>query len=212
MEGDLGAAAARDLAEVLELARGLAAPEFLPVELLAARDLDDHMVGQRVDDRDADAVQAAGGFIGAGVELAARVQRGHDDFEGGLVLELRVRVDRDAAAIVDDGEVAVGGVADLDPGGVAGHGLVHGVVEHFGEEVMQRLLVGAADIHAGAAADGLKAFQHLDVGGGIALLAARLGRDLGAGGFGAAGRSSKRLALADLGGLGHSCSRIVSGG
>ena len=174
------------------LARGLAAPEFLPVELLAARHLDDHMVGERVHHRDADAMQAARGFIGAGVELAARVQRGHDDFEGGLVLELGVRVDGDAAAIVGDGQIAVRGVADVDPGGVAGHRLVHGVVEHFGEEMVQRLLVGAADIHAGAAADGLEPFQHLDVGGGIALLAARLGRAFGACGLGAAGRSSKR--------------------
>ena len=30
-----------------------------------------------------------------------------------------------------------------------------------------RLLIRAADIHAGPAAHGLEAFQHLDVGGGI---------------------------------------------
>ena len=64
-------------------------------------------------------------------------------------------------------EEAVGLEADLDPGGVAGDGLVHGVVDHLGEEVVQRLLVGAADVHAGAAADGLEPLQHLDVGGGI---------------------------------------------
>jgi hypothetical protein len=44
------------------------------------------MLGQRVDDRDADAVQAAGGGIGLAGELAAGVQRGHDDFERRLVL------------------------------------------------------------------------------------------------------------------------------
>ena len=41
---------------------------------------------------------------------------------------------------------------DLDAGGVAGDRLVHGVVEHLREEVMHGLLVGAADIHAGAPA------------------------------------------------------------
>ncbi len=41
------------------LGHRLAAPEFLPVKLLAARHLDDHMIGERVDDRDADAMQAA---------------------------------------------------------------------------------------------------------------------------------------------------------
>jgi hypothetical protein len=63
---------------------------------------------------------------------------------------------------------AVGFHLDLDPVGVAGQRLVHGVVDDFGEQVMQRLLVGAADIHAGAAAHRLKPFQHLDVLGGIA--------------------------------------------
>ena len=56
--------------------------------------------------------------------------------------------------------------------GVACHRLVHGVVEHLGEEVVHRLLVGAADIHAGAPAHGLKALQHLDIGGGVSLLGA----------------------------------------
>ena len=62
---------------------------------------------------------------------------------------------------------------DLDMVGVARHRLVHGVVDHLGEEVMHRLLVGAADIHAGAPAHGLEPFQHLDVGGGIVLAVPR---------------------------------------
>ena len=56
----------------------------------------------------------------------------------------------------------------LDEGGVPGQRLVHGVVDDFGEQMMQRLFVGAADIHAGAAAHRLQAFQHLDVGRGVA--------------------------------------------
>ena len=52
---------------------------------------------------------------------------------------------------------------DLDEVGVAGQRLVHGVVDHLGEQVMQRLLVGAADIHAGPAAHRLEPLQHLDV-------------------------------------------------
>ena len=58
--------------------------------------------------------------------------------------------------------------ADLDEACVTRDGFIHGVVEHLGEKVMHRLFVGAADIHAGAAAHGLQPFQHLDVGGGIA--------------------------------------------
>ena len=83
-----------------------------------------------------------------------------------------MRIDRNAAAIVGDGDKAVGLHLDLDPVGVTGQRLVHGVVDHLGEQVMQRLLVGAADIHAGAAADRLEPFQNLDVLGGVAGFAA----------------------------------------
>ena len=51
---------------------------------------------------------------------------------------------------------------DLDAGGMARHRLVHAVVEHLGGEMMKRALVGAADIHARAAADRLQPFEHLD--------------------------------------------------
>ena len=83
-----------------------------------------------------------------------------------------MRVDRNAAAVVGDGDEAVGLHLDVDPVGVAGQRLVHGVVDDFGEQMMQRLLVGAADIHAGAAAHRLEPFQDLDVLGGIAGFAA----------------------------------------
>ena len=56
--------------------------------------------GQRVDDGDADAVQTAGDAVALAVELAAGVQDGHDDLDGGPLLD-RVHVDRDAAAVVD---------------------------------------------------------------------------------------------------------------
>ena len=82
-----------------------------------------------------------------------------------------MRVDRNAAAVIGDGDKAVGLHLDFDPVGVAGERLVHGVVDHLGEQVMQRLLVGAADIHAGAAAHRLEAFEDLDVLGGVAGLA-----------------------------------------
>ena len=54
---------------------------------------------------------------------------------------------------------------------IAGHRLVHGVVEQLGDEVVQGAAVGAADIHAGAAADRLEAFEHLDLGGVVVVAA-----------------------------------------
>jgi hypothetical protein len=46
---------------------------------------------------------------------------------------------------------------------MAGHGLVHCVVEQFGHEVVQRALVRAADKHARPTAYGLQALQDLDI-------------------------------------------------
>ena len=179
MEAHAGAALVRRAAELLQLAFRLAALERHVVMLLLAPDVDLHAVGQRVGHRDADAVQAAGGLVDLGVELAAGVQRAHDHFERRLVLELRMPIDRDAAAIVGDGDEAADLHLDFDPVGVTGQRLVHGVVDHFGEQVMQRLLVGAADIHAGPPAHRLEPFQNLDVLGGVAGLSrAARGSDL----------------------------------
>ena len=76
-----------------------------------------------------------------------------------------MRIDRDAAAIVADDQAVARLERDLDAAGVAGDGLVHAVVDDLGGEVVERALVGAADIHAGAAADRLEPLEDLDRGG-----------------------------------------------
>ena len=85
-----------------------------------ARHLDLQAVGQRVHDRQADAVQPAGGGIGLAAELAAGMQGRENDLEGGLVPEFRMRIGRDAAAVVADGDTVVRAQRDLDAGRVAG--------------------------------------------------------------------------------------------
>ena len=102
LEAHLGAAPVRRAAELLRACPSACRARTPCVELLAARDLDLQALGERVGDRDADAVQAARGLVDLGVELAAGVQRAHDHFERGLLRELRMRIDRDAAAVVGD--------------------------------------------------------------------------------------------------------------
>jgi hypothetical protein len=113
-------------------------------------------------------VQATRRFIDLRVEFAARVQRAHDHFERRLAFEFRMRIDGNSAAVVRDADEAVGLHLDFDPVGMAGKRFVHRVVDDFGKQVMQGLLVGAADVHARPASDRLEPFQHLDVLGGIA--------------------------------------------
>jgi hypothetical protein len=53
---------------------------------------------------------------------------------------------------------------------VASHGLVYAVVDYLVDQVMQAVLVGAADIHARAASNRFQAIQNPDIFGGIVLL------------------------------------------
>ncbi len=161
-EADGGAAPVGGAAEALQRAGGQPLGELLRPQLLVPRDFDPRVAGQCVDHRDADAVEAAAGGIGLAGELAARMQRGQDHFQRRFAGIFGVLVDRDAAAVVADRKAVALLQRHFDPRGVAGDRLVHRIVEHFGGEVVQRALVGAADIHAGAAADRLQPLQHFD--------------------------------------------------
>src|SRR3546814_13457460 len=71
-----------------------AAGKALAIKLLAARDLYLRLDRQRVDDADPDAVKATGGRISLAVELAARMEHGHDDFQRRLAGEFGVQIGR----------------------------------------------------------------------------------------------------------------------
>ena len=90
-----------------------------------------------------------------------------------------MRVDGDAAPVVAHRHRVVGAELQIDETRVAGHRLVHGVVEELGDQMMHCRLVGPADIHAGAAANRLQALEDLDVAGRI--VAAGGGGGIGSG-------------------------------
>ena len=163
LEADVGAGAA-GFADDLEFFHGLAALELHVVDGAAAGNLDLEPLGDGVDALGADAVGAAGEFIAALAVFAAGVEGGEDhldagDFVGG------VDVDRDAAAVVADADGAVDVDVDLDAGAEVGEMFVDGVVEDFGNAVVEGPLVGAADIHAGLLADGFEALEFAELGG-----------------------------------------------
>ncbi len=176
-----GGAAFSGWAHLLELPHGLAPGEGLAPLMAVLPDDRLQPLGEGVDHRDADAMQAAGGLVALARELPARVQGGHDHFQGRLGPVLRMGVDGDAAAIVADVEPASGIQGHLDQLGVAGDGLVHGVVQHFGEQVMLGPVVCAAHVHAWTPAHGLQPLQDLDVLGGVAAAAGARARLMGLG-------------------------------
>ena len=123
---------------------------LLAVQLAVAADAQLQVIRQRVDDRHADAVQAAGDLVGAVVELPARMQHGHDDFGRGTPL-FGVDIHRDAAAVVGDGDRFIGMDGDDDAVAVAGQGLVDRVVDDLEDHVVQPgAVIGVTDVHSGA--------------------------------------------------------------
>ena len=167
-DGRAGDPVAGQLRALLQLVLGRPARVLLRPVVAVAADLHEQALGQRVDDRHADAVQAAGDLVAAAVaELAAGVQHGEHDLDRRAAL-LLVHRDGDPAAVVDDGDRVVGVDRDGDLGAVAGERLVDGVVDDLVDEMVQAHHAGRADVHAGALADGLEAFQHRDVLGVVA--------------------------------------------
>ena len=73
-----------------------------------------------------------------------------------------MRIDRHAAAVIDDAQISAFLQGDFDEGGVAGDRFIHRIVDHFSEKVMQRIRIGAADVHSGTSANGLQPLEHFD--------------------------------------------------
>ena len=139
-------AALGGVADAADIGLGDAAFVFLVIDLAIAADFDFAPFGEEVHDRDADAVETAGGLVGAFFELAAELEDGHHAFERGHIAagffgELGVALDGDAAAIVFDRDAAIDVDRDAHRGGVAGHRFVDRVVDDFVHEVVQAALV-----------------------------------------------------------------------
>ena len=150
------------LPDLLELGRRLAARELLPVDLAVAPHLGHEPLGERVHDRDADAVQAAGHLVALAAELPAGVELRQDDREGRQALVVH-DVDRDARAPVANRDRVVGMKAHLDALVPAREGLVDRVVDDLVDEVVEAARARRADVHARAQANGLEALENGDV-------------------------------------------------
>ena len=152
-----------------DLLQGLhagAAHEFLAVHLAAGPDSDFQPGGEGVDDRCADAVQAAGYLVPAAAEFAARMQNSEDDFHG-ILAGLVVDADRNAASVVRDRHRIVRVDRHFDVVAEARERLIHRVVHDLVHEVVQASRGRRADVHAGALPDRLQAFQDLDIVRGV---------------------------------------------
>ena len=151
------------------LLRDLAAGEFHLVDVAVFVDLHRQPFRQRVDNARADTVQTAGDLVASAAELAACVQHGVDDLERGTA-RLRLNVDRNAAAVIHNGD----GVALVDRHlnfrAVARKRFVDGVIHNFVDEVMQAAHRRRADVHARALAHRLKPLENLNFRGVVVIV------------------------------------------
>ena len=151
------------------LLRDLAAGEFHLVDVAVFVHLHRQPFRQRVDNARADAVQTAGNLVASAAELAACVQHGVDDLERGTA-RLRLNVDRNAAAVIHNGD----GVALVDRHlnfrAVARKRFVNGVIHNFIDKVVQAAHRRRADVHARALAHRLKPLENLNFRGVIVIV------------------------------------------
>ena len=131
-------------------------------------------LAERVDDGDSDAVQSAGDFVTFGVELSAGVEHRHDDL-GGRPLLFFVIPHRNATAVIDYGDGVVHVNGHLNLRAEPSQRLVHRVIHHLIDQMVQAALARRADIHGRALPHRLEVFQHLDAVGVVAFWS-RLGR------------------------------------
>ena len=119
-------------------------------------------------------MQAAGGVVGAGAELAAGVQLGEDDLDPGEAGP-RFDVDGDAAGLVGHRDAAVSPQGDRDLPPVPAERLVDGVVDDLPEAVHEPAGVGGADVHRRPLADRLEALEDQQVPGFVLAVLGRRG-------------------------------------
>src|SRR5262249_11362525 len=111
-------------------------------------------------------------------------------------------------AIIGDRNKTVLGHLDLDPVCMAGKRLVHGVVDDFGEQMVQCFFIGAADIHSRPSAHRFEALEHLDVLGRVTRVARRATRGATAGAVPACLRRVEQVGhFRGFGGLSHGYSQ-----
>ena len=145
----------------LQIALRLAARVFLLEHLAVAPDLEVELLRQRVDDRHADAVQAAGDLVAVVVEFAAGVQHRQHDF--GRRSPAGVLIGGNAAAVVDDRDRTVDVNRDVDLIAETGEGLVDRVVDDLVDEMVQPGRPGRADVHGRTLPHRLESFEDFDL-------------------------------------------------
>ena len=117
---------------------------------------------QSVDDGQPNAMQATGHLVTTGSEFATGMQHRQNGFQGTFT-GARMYIGGNTAAVVADGHRAVFAQHHQNAIAVASKCLVHRIVHHFINQVVQTTWPRGADVHSRALADRLKTLQDLNL-------------------------------------------------
>ena len=131
-------------------------------DLAVLPDFELQPLGERIHHGNPDTVQSAGNRVGPLFELAPGVQHRQGHLGGRLLLG-RMHAGRDAPPVIDHHHASIDLDRHVDRFAEPGHVLVHAVVDHFVDEVMEAVGSRAPDVHGGALADRIQALQDLDL-------------------------------------------------
>jgi len=154
-----GSGQKRIVVPVFELAAFPAAGKTHVVFLAAAANPDFEVFGQRVDDRDADAVQTARILVALVIKFGASVQARQDQLDAGNFF-FRMFIDRHAPTVVDDFERPILEQGHLNFLAMTSQRFVDTVVDDFMGEMIRPSRIG---VHTGPAPYRLQPAQDFDV-------------------------------------------------
>ncbi len=153
------------LADLLHVVNDIAASELHRPNMSLATDFDFQPLTECVDGGNADSVQTTrSGFVAAdSIEFSSGVNLREDDLERGLATLFGHASGRDASAVVDDGNTAVGIDLHRDRRRELVDRFVDAVIDDLVDQVMQATSGCVADVHGRPMADALDPFEGLDL-------------------------------------------------
>ena len=156
-----------DFSDHMELLLGRSPFKRHRVDFSFARDFHFEPFGNSIDALRSHAVSAAGVFVVALAVFAAGVQACEHELHTWDAL-LFVDIHRNPTPVVTDGNRTVCVDGHIDVSAVAGQKFIDRVVKHLAHAMVERSLVGAANIHARLLANGFETLEGTQIIGGVA--------------------------------------------
>ena len=127
---------------------------------------DFHPLTQGVHDGNTNAVQTTRNLVATSSKLAASVQHREHGFQGAFA-RAGMHIRRDAAAVITDKRGAVFSENNRDLVAMPSQGLIHGIVHHLVNEMVEATRPCCTDVHPRALPHRFESFKDLNLFGTV---------------------------------------------